>query len=105
MISDHSVVRLDFMNRSMKYKTKFIKKPVIDWKVIKEKEDVNKFFNVNLRNRIQVAFNYTEFNGTILGSGEDTPMIDNSKSQGWLHFSHKTLTTALEARNSVLHDI
>ena len=42
MKSDHSVVRLEFTNRSIKFKTKFIKKPVIDWKNIKEKDEVNK---------------------------------------------------------------
>ena len=50
MKSDHSAVRLEFTNRSIKFKTKFIKKPVIDWKNIKEKDDVYKKFNVNLRN-------------------------------------------------------
>ena len=42
MGSDNSAILLDFMNRSIKYKTKFIKKPVIDWKAIKERENVNK---------------------------------------------------------------
>ena len=37
MGSDNSAILLDFMNRSIKYKNKFIKKPVIDWKDIKEK--------------------------------------------------------------------
>ena len=41
MRTDHSSVRLEFMNRSIKYKTTFIKKPVIDWKNIKERDDVN----------------------------------------------------------------
>ena len=105
MRSDHSAVRLEFMNQSIKYKTTFIKKPVIDWKSIKEKDDANKIFNVNLRNRLQEPFNYTEFNEAILRSGEDTEMIYNSDNQGWFHFSCKTLTPALEAQNSVLHDI
>ena len=39
--SNHSDARLEFINRSIKYKTTFIKKPVIDWKSIKEKDDVN----------------------------------------------------------------
>ena len=103
--SDHSVVRLEFVNRSIKFKTTFIKKPVIDWRSVKEKDNVNKKFNVNLRNRLQEPFNYTEFNDTILRSGEDTEMINNSDNQGWFHFSHNTLTPTLEARNSVIHDI
>ena len=93
------------MNRSIKFKTNFFKKPVIDWKSIKEKDEVNKKFNVNLRNRLQVPFNYTEFNDDTLRSGEDTEMINNSENQSWFHFSRNTLTPNLEARNSVLHDI
>ena len=42
MRSYHSAVQLEFMNRSIKYNTAFIKKPVIDWKAIKEKDDVDK---------------------------------------------------------------
>ena len=53
MRSDQAAVQLDFMNRSIKYKTTFIKKPVIYWKDIEEKDDVNKNLNVNLRNRLQ----------------------------------------------------
>ena len=102
---NHSSVRLEFMNWSVKYKTTFIKKLVIDWKAINEKDDVNKIFNVNLRNRLQEPFNYTEFNETILRSGEDTEIINNSDNQGWFHFSRNTLTPTLEARNSILHDI
>ena len=93
------------MNRSIKYKTTFIKKLVIDWEAVKEKDDVNKKINVNLRNRLQEPFNYTEFNEAILCSGEDTAIINNSDNQGWFHFSRNTLTPALEAQNSVLHDI
>ena len=57
MRSYHSSVQLEFMNRSIKYKTTFIKEPVIDWKAIKEKDDVNKIFNIHLRNRLQEPFN------------------------------------------------
>ena len=49
MKSDHSAVRLEFVNISIKFKTTFSKKPVIDWKSIKEKEEVNKKFSVNLK--------------------------------------------------------
>ena len=38
MRSDHFAVQLEFMNRSIKYKTTFIKKPVIDWKAILRRE-------------------------------------------------------------------
>ena len=66
MKSDHSAVQLEFVNSSIKFKTTFSKKPVIEWKSIKEKEEVNKRFNVNLRNRLKVTSNYTEFNDAIL---------------------------------------
>ena len=94
MRSDHSAARFDFMNRSIKHKATFIKKPVIDWKAIKEKDKVNKKFNINLRNRLQQPFIYTEFNKAILRSGEDTAMIDNIENQVWFHFSRDTLTPA-----------
>ena len=102
---DHSAVRLEFTNRSIKFKTKFIKEPVIDWKSIKEKDNVKNKFNVNLRNRLEAPFNYTDFNDAILCSGEDTEMFKNSENQGWFHFSRNTLTPTLEVRNSVIHDI
>ena len=78
---------------------------MIDWESIKEKDRVNKKFNVNLGNRLQAPFNYTEFNDAILRSGEDTSMINNSENQGWFHFSRHNLAPTLEARNSVLHDV
>ena len=69
MKSDHSKVQLEFVNRSIKFKTTFFKKPVIDWKYIKEKEGVNKKVNFNLRNLLQTNSNYTDFNDAILRSG------------------------------------
>ena len=103
--TDHSSVRLEFMNRSIKYKTTFIKKPVFYWKAIKEKDYVNKTFNVNFKNRLQELFNYNYFNESILRSGKETSMINNSENQGWLHFSRNTLTTDIKTQKSVLHDI
>ena len=78
---------------------------MIGWKAIKERDDVNENFNVNLRNRLLEPFNYTKFNEAILHSGEDTSMIDNSENQWWFHFSRDTLTPTLESQNSVLHII
>ena len=101
----HSAVRLDFMNRSIKYKTTFINKPVIDWKAIKERDDVNENFNVELRKCLREPFNYTKFNDAILRSGEETAMINNSENQGWFHFSREILTPTLEAQNSLIHSI
>ena len=105
MKSDHSAVRLEFVNRSIKFNTTFFKIPVIDWKYIKEKEEVNKKFNVNLRNLLKTTSNYTDFNDAILRSGEETAMKKSNEDQGWYHFSRNTLTPTLEARNSVLHAI
>ena len=99
------LLQLEFTNRFIKFKTTFIKKPLIDWKTVKEKDKVNNKFNVNSRNRLQTPFNYTKFNDDILCSGEDTAMINNSENQGWFHFSRNTLVPTREARNSVLHDI
>ena len=71
----------------------------------KERDDVNKKIDVNLRNQLREPFNYTEFNGAIIRNVEDKEMIDNSDNHGWFYFSRDTLTPALEARNSVLHSI
>ena len=38
MKSDHSALRIEFVNQSIKSKNTFFKKQVIDWKYIKEKE-------------------------------------------------------------------
>ena len=78
---------------------------MIDWKSIKEKDEVYKKFNVNLRNRLKAPCNYTDFNDAILLSGEDIAMMNKSENQVWFHFSRNALTPTLEARNSVLHDI
>ena len=93
------------MNRSIKFKTTFSKKPVIDWKSIKEKEEVNKKFNINLRNRLKETSNYTDFNDAILRRREETAMKKSKEDQGCYHFSRNTLTPTLEAINSVLHAI
>ena len=105
MKNAHSAVWLEFTNRSNKFKTTFFRKPVIDWKSIKEKDEVDKKFNVNLINCLKIACNYTKFNDTILRSGEETYMMKNSEDQGWYHFNRNTLTPTLEYKNSVLHDI
>ena len=78
---------------------------MIDWKSIKDKEEVNKKFNVNLRNRLKATSNYTEFNDAIHRRGEETAMKKSNEEQGWYHFSRDTLTPTLEARNSALHAI
>ena len=83
------------MNSSIKFKTTFSKKSVIDWKSIKEKEEVNNKFNVNLRNRLKVTRNYTKFNDAILRSGEETATKKSNKDQGWYHFSRDTITPPL----------
>ena len=62
MRSDHSALRVDLMNQSIEYKTKFTKIPVIDWKSIKERDKFNEYFNVNLSNRLLEPFKYTDFN-------------------------------------------
>ena len=68
--SDHSAVQLYFMNWSIKYKSKFIKRTVMDWKAIKECNKVNGKMNLNVMNRLREPFSYTEYNKAILCSGE-----------------------------------
>ena len=72
MRSDHSAVALEFMNRSTKYKSIFVKQPVIDWKAIKECEEVNENFYFELMTKLQDPFSYTQYNEAILQSAEET---------------------------------
>ena len=41
MRSDHSAVRLTFSNRSFKFKSTYVERPVIDWKRIQNCEETN----------------------------------------------------------------
>ena len=105
MRSDHLAVALEFMNRSIKYKSTFVKRQVIDWKSIKECEEVNKKFNFKLMTKIQEPFSYTQYNEAILQSAEETAMTESDVNHGWYHFSRDTLTSTLESRNTLLHSI
>ena len=66
MRSNHSEVALDFMNRSIKYQSTFVKRPVIYWKTIKESEEANEKFNFKLKTKLHEPFNYTQYNEAIL---------------------------------------
>ena len=105
MRRDHSAVAIEFMDRSIKYQYTFFKLPVIDWKKIKEGEEVNKTFNFKLMTKLQEPFNCTQYNEAILQSAEETAMMESDVIHGWHHFSRDTLTPTLEALNTVLHSI
>ena len=77
MRSDHLAVALDFMNQSIKYQSTFVKRLVIDWKTIKECEEVNETFNFKLMTKLQEPFNYTQYNEAILQSAEGTAMTES----------------------------
>ena len=59
MRSDHPAVQIYFMNRSIKYKSTFIKILVIYWKEIKECDKVNETFDLNLMNQLREHFSYS----------------------------------------------
>ena len=80
--SDHSDVRWYFLNRSIKFKSNFIERPIIDWKSIQRIPELNDKFNLILHGKLRKAHNYAEFNEAILASGEETAMILQSKYQG-----------------------
>ena len=75
MRSDHLAVALDFMNQSIKYQSTFVKRPVIDWKTIKEGEEVNETLNFKLMTKLQEPFNYTQYDEATLQSVEETVMM------------------------------
>ena len=82
MRSDHSSVALEFMNRSIKFQSTFVKHTVTEWKTIKECEEVNENLNFKLKTKLQEPFNYTQYNEAILQSAEKTVMMENNVSQG-----------------------
>ena len=105
MRSDHSTVRLTFSNRSFKFKSTYIERPVIDWKRIQNSEETNQLFNVTLQSKIKKNMSYTLFNEAILNSAQQSEMINRKCNKGWFHYSNSTLTPALAARNAILHSI
>ena len=70
MRSNHSEVALEFMNRSTKYQSTFVKRPAIDWKTIKESEEVNEKTNFKLKIKLQEPLKYTQYNEAILQRAE-----------------------------------
>ena len=103
--SDHSAVRIIFLNLSIKFKSNFIERPIIDWKSIQQIPELNDKFNLILHGKLRKANNYTEFNEAILASGEESAMILQSKCQGWYHHKRDTLSPVLDAQNEVLYHI
>ena len=68
--SDHSAVRMVFINRSIQFKSNFIERPIIDWKSIQRIPELNDKSNLILHGKLRKAHNYTEFDEAILDSGE-----------------------------------
>ena len=103
--SNHSAVRMLFLNCSIKFKSNFIERPIIDWKIIQQIPELNDKFNLILHGKLRKSHNYAEFDEAILDSSEETTMILQSKCQGWYHPSRDTLSPVLYARNEVLYHI
>ena len=51
--SDHSAVRMVFLNRSIKFKLDFVEHPVIDWKGIQIIPELNENFNLILQFKLK----------------------------------------------------
>ena len=101
--SDHSAVQMVFLNRTIKFKSDYVERPVIDWDAIKKIPVINIKFNLLLHKTLQDTHDYTTYNEAILSCAKQTAMIVKSKCQGWFHHSRDTLAPTLESRNEVLH--
>ena len=102
--SNHYAARMLLLNHSIKFKSDYTKRPVIDWKKLKIPE-LNGKFNLILKMKLRGKHDYTEYNKSILSSAEETAMTVGSKCQGWYQHSRDTLTPSLDTRNEVLYDI
>ena len=102
---DHSAVQMVFLNRTIKFKSDYVERPVIDWNKIKKKPEINRQFNFLIHNKLQDIHDYTTFNEAILSCSKQTAMVVKIKYQGWYHHSCDTLAPTLESRNEVLHMI
>ena len=80
--SDHSAVRMTFLNRTIKFKTRNNERPIIDWSNIQKDVELNKKFNLILDDKLKgQPSNYTDFNTTILDSAELSAMRMRNNNQ------------------------
>ena len=80
---NHSAVRVTFLNRTIKLKTRNDKYPIIDWSGIQKDVELNKNFNLILHETLKgQPSNYTNFNATILSSAELSAMRLKNNNQG-----------------------
>ena len=105
MRSDHSAVRLTFSNRSFKFNSTYVERPVIDWKRIQDCEDTNQLFNVNLQGMLKKNMSYTLFNEAILNSPQQSAMTNRQSNERRFHHRKSTLNPELSARNEIIHSI
>ena len=94
--SDHSAVRMTFLNRTIKLKTRNDKRLIIDWSSIQKYIELNKKINLILHEKLKgQPSNYTDLNVTVLRRAELSAMILNTKNQGWFHYSRDVLQPAM----------
>ena len=105
MRSNHSAVKLIFSNRSIKFKSTYVERPVIDWKRIQDCENTNQLFNINLKNMLKENMSYKLFNKAILSSAQQSATTNKQSNKVWFQHIKSTLTPALETRNEILHSI
>ena len=101
--SDHSAVRMVFLNRSIKFKSNFFDHPVIDWKGIQRLPELNEKINLILQFKLKHPHDYTSYNAAILSCAEETALVVKGQYEGWYYHSRETLTPTLAARNELLY--
>ena len=94
-------MKFTFSNRSTKFNSTYVARPVIDCKCIQDCENTNQRFNVNLQSMLKENMSYKQFNEAILSSAEQLAMTSKQSNKVWFHHIKCTLSPELEARNAI----
>ena len=68
--SDHSAVRMVFLNRYIKFKSDFVENPVINWRGVQRLPELIENLNLNLQFKLKHPHDYTSYNAAILSCAE-----------------------------------
>ena len=105
MQSNHSAVKLVLSNRSIKFNSIYVERPVIDWKRIQDCENINQLFNINLQHMLKENMSYKLFNKAILSSSQQSAITNKQSNKRWFHHIKSNITPELAARNAILFSI
>jgi hypothetical protein len=93
--SDHSVVSLDLILTSIKFKECTVSRGESDWHKIASNDQLQIIYNSHLTSLTTPDINFTEFNASILQVGKLTATVLKEKCKGWFQFSQDMLDPLL----------